>query len=324
MEFAALRDHLFGVAGEWSLRRCPRCRSVWVDPRPSEDEFGAIYPATYLTHDEAGVAESRRLLPAPVTRLIRIGWFGYNASDASRTEQFVGWMMGAALPFVRELVAGDIAGLAARDHGRLLDVGCGNGGFLRTMAALGWDVHGVEPDPTAARVATEALGPVVHHGGIETAPYADRSFDVITMKHVIEHVYEPMTTLTHCVRLIRPGGKLVLLTPNARSLGGWMFGADWLGWDVPRHVFVFSPAAITTVLNAAGFERVRVATPARKAARMWRMSRVLQDARASDQVIGLRSGSASAGALLFWLVEWALTKFSARGEELWAVAEKPR
>ncbi len=324
LAFAALRDHLFGAGGLWNLRRCPHCASVWVDPRPDESEFSAIYPAAYLTHDVAGTADSARLLPAAVTRLIRLGWFGYRGREASRVEQIAGWALAALLPFVRELVAADIAGLGARDRGRLLDVGCGNGGFLRTMSGLGWDVRGVEPDPAAARMSAQAVGEVVHHGSIDTAPFADATFDVITLKHVIEHVDDPAVMLAHCRRLLRPGGKLVLLTPNARSLGGSMFGCDWLGWDVPRHVFVFSSASIRAVLEAAGFVRVCVVTPARKAVRMWQMSRVLQDGRRSGRITGLRSGPPSPSAVLYWLCEWALTRFAERGEELWATAETPR
>jgi SAM-dependent methyltransferase len=234
--------------------------------------------------------------------------------------------MGRALAFgfpgLRELAAGEIAGLPAQDRGRLLDIGCGNGGFLKTMRALGWDVHGIEPDPAAARVASRTLGNVIYQGSIADAPFGAGSFDVVVMKHVIEHLHDPIASLVHCHRFLRPGGKVVLLTPNARSLGGTVFGRDWLGWDVPRHLFIFSPEAIRTVLERAGFRRVRVETPGRKAARMWQMSKALRRGRTLGTVVGLNAGRTTMAAVMFWLFESGLVRISPRGEELWAMAEK--
>jgi SAM-dependent methyltransferase len=317
-----MRDHLFGTPDQWNLRRCRRCDVVWVDPRPREEAFGAIYPGTYLTH-EAGAAGSGRLVPAWAAELILAGWFGYaDQADGDLRRRF-GWWAGFLFPWLREFVAGEVAGLSARERGRLLDVGCGNGRFLQTMARLGWTVFGVEPDAAAAAVARASLGEVIHSGRIGDAPFPEGSFDVIVMKHVIEHLPDPTATLRACHRFLRAGGKIVVITPNARSLGGRLFGRDWLGWDVPRHFTIFSRTAMRSVLERAGFRRIDVATPTRKAARMWQMSRALKRGRMSNSVVGLDGGRPTMAALVFWVAECACNVVRPCGEELRAVAEKP-
>jgi SAM-dependent methyltransferase len=125
--------------------------------------------------------------------------------------------------------------------GRMLDVGCGNGRFLTSMRRFGWAVEGVEfseAGVTAARLSDLK----VHHGDLASAGFADDSFDLITARHVIEHIPEPHPFMAELVRVLRPRGRLVIETPCSTALGRQWFNTHWYANDVPRHLFLFSPA----------------------------------------------------------------------------------
>lgn len=136
--------------------------------------------------------------------------------------------------------------------GRLLDVGCGDGSFLALARTCGWDVVGLDPDPDALSNAAQQ-GLTVHEGGIEY--FADQAnlFDVITLNHVIEHVYEPVKVLAACHALLKPGGQLWLETPNIDSLGHARFQQNWRGLETPRHLVIFNRESLGQAFFSAGF-----------------------------------------------------------------------
>src|SRR5207245_4865170 len=115
----------------------------------------------------------------------------------------------------------------------VLDIGCGDGYFLRIMRDLGWTVQGLEPDPKAAAFA-RAYGLDIIQSPIEHASLPSNAFDVITTSHVIEHVLEPVTFLSVARRALRPDGLLYVFTPNAESWGHAMFGTSWSPLEPPR------------------------------------------------------------------------------------------
>jgi len=128
--------------------------------------------------------------------------------------------------------------------GRLLDIGCGDGSFLALMRDLGWKVVGLEPDPVAAKGARERFLIPVVEDTLEDARLPHRSFDVITLNHVIEHVYDPVSFLKECRRVIKPGGRVVITTPNFSSLGHTIFKRFWRALDAPRHLYLFEAASL--------------------------------------------------------------------------------
>jgi SAM-dependent methyltransferase len=137
----------------------------------------------------------------------------------------------------------------------VLDIGCGNGAWLDVLRAAGCEVAGVEPDPKAAEIARS-------HGIEVRARISDwiadaRSFDHLTLHHVIEHVHEPMELLRCCRLLLRPGGSLFIDTPNIDSEGHHLYGCDWRGLEPPRHLILFTRDALARAVSDAGFEHVR-------------------------------------------------------------------
>jgi len=146
----------------------------------------------------------------------------------------------------------------------LLDVGCGAGEYLDVMRELGWETSGVEPNESAARAASES-GHILHHGVLTGAPFSPRSFDVVRMWHTLEHLPDPLADLRTAAALLRPGGHLVLGTPNSAGLAAGIFGRYWFHLDAPRHLCIFSTRAVERRLGEVGLSEIRVQTYAQLA-----------------------------------------------------------
>jgi len=93
----------------------------------------------------------------------------------------------------------------------------------------------------------------------------ENSFDAVTMHHVIEHVFDPIATMREIYRILKPGGMVVAVTPNAESQGLRIYGSNWRGLEPPRHIQIFSPQALESTARKAGFESVRVYSTAANA-----------------------------------------------------------
>lgn len=146
--------------------------------------------------------------------------------------------------------------------GKLLDVGCATGIFMRHAKEHGWMVRGVEPNADTARIATEE-GLNVTHGTL-TDLESDELFDAITLWDVLEHVPNPLEVLREARQLLAPGGYLWVATPNVDGLfpSVSLKVADRVGrWphpDLPHHICQFSESTLRQALARAGFHRVDV------------------------------------------------------------------
>src|SRR6202795_3352713 len=137
-------------------------------------------------------------------------------------------------PSRREAVDFPLRYLADRPTGRLLDIGCGDGTMLEQAMSLGWSVEGADfVSKAVAKGRRKDLE--VNLGAVEDLNLPDAAFYLILMSHLIEQVYDPIGLLRECRRLLTPGGKLIVATPNAESLGHSKFGADWVLLHAPRH-----------------------------------------------------------------------------------------
>jgi SAM-dependent methyltransferase len=138
-------------------------------------------------------------------------------------------------------------------------VGCGSGYDLRAFAALGCTLYGIEPDPQAAEEARRA-GVQVQSCTIESASFPDGSFDVITMNHALEHVFDPRAALANLRRMLRAGGVLYLLFPTSDGLWFRLFRQDWYHLEVPRHLHFFGHGPFLRLARETGFRVLHRAT----------------------------------------------------------------
>jgi SAM-dependent methyltransferase len=140
------------------------------------------------------------------------------------------------------------------------------------MHKAGWAVAGTEPDAKAAARLSAQEGFPVYSSLEDLIQKQEQQFDVIVLSHVIEHLPDPIHTLTQLRSLLSPRGRLLLTTPNALSLGARIFGAFWRGLEPPRHFNVFSPDSLRQALERAGFHIGRMNTDVRLARGIWYMS----------------------------------------------------
>lgn len=250
----ALVDDTFrAVPGSWTLWRCLACGCAYLDPRPDRKSIGEAYRG-YYTH--ATAAPGRPLSWVGRAReWMEHCYLGrrYGVPGPSRS-RLGHWLYAAMLPF-KHMSDVSYRHLPGPGRGRtLLDVGCGNGGFLVKALACGWRAEGVDPDPLAAAEATRS-GLQVRAGGLELYAGQSGCFDVITLSHVIEHVHDPAAMLADCHRLLKPGGRLWIATPNTASYGHAHFGCHWRGLEAPRHLVLFDEPVLLQALGRAGFRR---------------------------------------------------------------------
>lgn len=317
--YTQLSDRLFGAPGTWALKQCSKqeCGLAWLDPMPIEEDIHKAY-VRYHTHGEIaapGTSWSRRAY-----NFVKRGYLAHRYDY--RTNSF--WQKACGLllylfPTRRAAVDVQVLFLPAKEGGSLLDVGCGNGQTLAWMADLGWQVQGLDPDPMAIRVAS-AKGLKVNQGTLQSQQFAAESFDAIFMSHVIEHVHDPLSLMKECYRVLKPGGRLVIITPNIRSWGHRFYKIHWRGLEPPRHLQIFARPSLLRLSGLAGFASCECRAVTRGAGYILLASRAL---RKSKTPAGNGSGALGMVAELMALVEWAGSFWDHdAGEELVLVGNK--
>ncbi|WP_310564799.1 class I SAM-dependent methyltransferase [Hydrogenophaga sp.] len=282
-----LVDNAFFVApGKWSLHGCAHCGGAYLDPRPSKDSIHRAY-ASYYTHQVTAAKDAYTSL-SPVRKLRRRlvnGYTNWRYSTREHPSSRLGLFMFAPLWGQRNRLASEYRHLPRHPEGggTLLDVGCGSGAFLRVAQSAGWNVTGVDPDPSAVKNCHNQ-GLDVLQGGLERFSEHEALFDVITLNHVIEHVPDPVLTLQACHRLLKPKGQLWLATPNINSLGHQRYGPNWRGIEAPRHLVLFNQKSLATALKAAGFKKLVNKASSNPLRSMTLASEAIRSGHSPDQV----------------------------------------
>lgn len=265
VKYSDLTDRLFGAPGHWTLQQCerPECGALWLDPRPTPREIWKAYRC-YYTH---GGADPQSL----VKRVVRFLARERAHARYGRVKSRLPWPGAHVALLAARLYPGliDHLDLMIRyqpppsEQGRtLLDVGCGDGEALEILRDLGWDVQGVEFDPSAVAAAARR-GLHVHEGDLPSANFASDSFDLVSSTHVLEHVYDPSAFLSESLRVLKPGGTLITVTPNAAADGHRRHGANWRGLEPPRHIAILTEEALRAMATRAGFTGIQIFTTAR-------------------------------------------------------------
>lgn len=247
--------------GTWSFRRCanPTCDVYWLDPAPPPHELWKAY-TTYHTHTRKSGNRVAKATLSLAHRLIRLCLLPlWMVNGLKREADYLRFMT-----------------LAHEPAGKLLDVGCGGGRFLNRMKKRGWNVEGIDFDVQTTNKVTARYGIKTHVGDLAQCALPASSFDVITMSQTVEHLYDPNATLRESLRILKPGGLLVMTTPNVRSIGTSEFGVSWRGWEAPRHLHLFSVESLQRLMQRAGFEVTEACTYSAGSAVVYRVSRANQ------------------------------------------------
>lgn len=230
-------DRFWGCDGAFDYTRCADCGTWVLDPRPEPAELGPFYAHYY---GDAELAQAR----AVYGRLAADEGFGV---DRMRARQ----------------VAARLAALGAAPGAgtRLLDVGCGHGGFLRAMRGhCGVAARGVDFDPKCRAMAAELHGLEVDTGELAAQGYPEGAFDLVSSWHCLEHTHRPAAELTELARVTRPGGWLVLEVPTP-SIWARIFRGRWFFLQAPTHLYHLRPSTLRRLLAQSGWDPVRVERP---------------------------------------------------------------
>ena len=294
--YEGLTDYLAATPGTWNMSRCSdsACALLWLDPKPLEADLIQAY-AVYHTPGRSRGRDPRRLWLSAVNASCKL---------ASRLLE-LGSGLGRQRRALRTMFAGDDV------PGRLLEVGCGSGRFLNRMRDAGWEVEGIDFDPGAAAHVERRYGIHVSVGSLADMQFPDAVYDVVAMSQVIEHVHAPLALLKECHRVLRPGGRLLVTTPNALSLAHRIYGRHWRGLEPPRHLHIFTPAALERSARAGGFRQLQLRTLSAESAGIYRASDEIRALPASQRLL-----SATASTVRSWLLRYREYRESLRDPEL--------
>ena len=254
------KDLLAEDGSLFDILECVACRLGMVAPILPPETLSSYYPEDYYSYREmADNQEVNTGMYERVCRYIRTQTYqehylpvskkNIKLSDKICMKVFAllgGFRFGFSLP--------------PQNGGRILDVGCGDGFFLRSVKNIGWEVHGIEMSEEAVHRAKSMGVEQVTRGTFDDNSYLDHYFDVIRFWSVLEHIHDPVATLAKVNRLLKPGGLLVIQVPNYRSAAARWTGPLWSAWDVPRHLYHFSYKSLNSLLEKSGFEATRWGT----------------------------------------------------------------
>lgn len=239
----------FSAPSSWSYWRCHDCGGVYLNPRPKIEAIWHAY-ASYYTHVGVASGLGWRRLKARWRNERLSARFGRNINSCLKLPNFLGSFVSRKAERM-DLVFG-WQELADLKPGELMDVGCGAGVTLALARQLGWRVHGLEMDSAAVQAARDD-GIDVLQGSFERLEEFKDAFDAIICSHVIEHVFDPLEMIRLMHAALRPGGVLLVATPNARSDVHHHFGKYWRGLEAPRHLILFTESTLKSILMRAGF-----------------------------------------------------------------------
>ena len=257
--YSELQDRVcFSAPAKWSLKQCEDCGSGYLDPRPTKEYIPLAY-LNYFTHVPSALQAPKPGSLAWFRKALANGYRNFCYGTDERPAFRIGVLAAHLFPRYKADADKVMRNLSrpGKSGNRLLDIGCGNGGFLSRAKSLGWDPVGIDVDEGAVKAA-RGLGLDVRCGEISMLDPRVEQFDAVMMSQVIEHVHDPIGLLRAVFQLIKPYGWLWIDTPNIGSIGHETYAEDWRGLEPPRHLVLFTPASLKCSLEKVGFQLIHV------------------------------------------------------------------
>ena len=221
-EFLTTQDYFF-TKQKFIINQCTECGFKFTNPRPGLDDLPKYYESTeYISHSNADKGLINRIYQIVRTLTLKSKARLINA-------------------YVRE--------------GQILDIGCGTGEFLNTMQQNNFVATGIEPNQDARKHAKRKYGLAVYDEA-DIIGLSKNHFNVITLWHVLEHVFNLNERISKIKELIAEDGILVVALPNPSSWDAKHYGKFWAAYDCPRHLYHFDQLAVKNLFNSYGFEIV--------------------------------------------------------------------
>ncbi|MCM8800417.1 MAG: class I SAM-dependent methyltransferase [Candidatus Omnitrophica bacterium] len=214
------RDIIWDIDGFFRVVKCNLCGFVYVNPRPTIQAIQVFYPPKYFSRISAKV------------NLSNIYNFKLKKILENRYKPISKY----------------------KQKGKVLEIGCGEGFFLKFLKEKGYSVFGVEISEYASNYAREVLGIDVFTGSIADFNPGKELFDIICMFEVLEHLYDPLSILLKIRYMLKDEAILVITVPNFLSFQRILFQDSWHILDVPRHLMQFTKDHLKKMLKKAGFK----------------------------------------------------------------------
>jgi ubiquinone/menaquinone biosynthesis C-methylase UbiE len=226
------------------LCHCSDCGLYFINPRPEKNQILGYYPLSYHSDSIPKYPSQKLWLQYCVLQTFYNWPERINPIIAKPIAKGVEPFLGRAFPYI--------------EHGKLLDIGSGNGEFLLWARNHGSDISltGIEISSGGIRSAHD-LGVSLLLGTLEDQNFANSSFDLVTMWNVLEHLPDPVNSLREVFRILSLGGYLTLIVPNIASHQFIRFGSNWWVLQIPQHLVFFSPKTIKRALEKVGFQVIR-------------------------------------------------------------------
>ncbi len=208
---------------KFKIVECASCGFHFTNPRPTEAECGKYYQSEdYVSH-----------------------------SDTKKG--LINSLYHYARKFTLKKKLKLVTSVSKKSQGSLLDLGCGTGAFLNICKENGWKVQGIEPSPDARAVAKKNYG--IELNDVNTwDKFQDNSLDAVTAWHVLEHVYNLENEVKQVRRALTADGTFIVALPNCSSADAKFYGKHWAAYDVPRHIWHFTPANVKRFFEDNGFK----------------------------------------------------------------------
>lgn len=207
--------------------RCEHCHLEFVNPLPDPATMQNFYLSEMVGEDPSQ------------------GYFSQYIFERQKREESFSKLYHSRLKLIETFKP---------DKGNLLDLGCGTGFFVKNALDRGWKGHGLEMLPEYVKYAQENLGlHQVHQGSLDNSlPFQPETFDVVTMWDLIEHLRHPLACLEKINRATKPGGLLVIWTPNVKN--SIFVKEQWLSYGIKQHIYFFSRNSLEQLLQKTGFK----------------------------------------------------------------------
>ena len=229
---------------------CPVCKSTQIQPQLSAKDYtvsGEIFSIVACNN-------CTHLFTQNVAQQNEIGRYYASENYISHSDTQVG-LVNKLYHSIRKKTLQNkkklIVGETQKSTGNILDIGCGTGAFLYTMKTGGWEITGLEPDETAREKAKTLYG-IKPQPSINIFNLQDNIYDAITMWHVLEHVHQLNEYIGQLKNVLTKQGKIFIAVPNYTSYDAQHYGQFWAAYDVPRHLYHFSPASMKTLVEQHG------------------------------------------------------------------------
>jgi len=214
----------------FNVVKCSNCGLVYLNPQPTPEELKRYYPENYGPYQ-------------------------------ANSETFKFSPLSIFLKGMRRLIKNKIKKprIIDRSVKNYLDFGCGGGSHLERIKILhpNWNLYGLDNNEVACK-ETQEKGFKVFCGDVLEMDLPESFFDIVNMKHVIEHLNDPKGTLEKINKTMKNGGEIIISTPNFNSWTAKLFRSHWYALDTPRHLFLFTIKTLTMLLHKTRFSIQRV------------------------------------------------------------------